>query len=64
MAGLNRDFLMPYLQNICSLHLVLRKIEQKMRKINYLVFEAENGPTIEPPRRRNVFRKRIECIIP
>jgi hypothetical protein len=52
MAGLNRDFLMPYLQNICSLHLVLRKIEQKMRKINYLVFEAENGPTIEPPRRR------------
>lgn len=52
MTGLNRDFLMPYLQNICSLHLVLRKIEQKKRKINYLIFEAENGPTIEPPQRR------------
>lgn len=52
MTGLNRDFLMPYLQNICSLHLVLRKIEQKKRKINYLIFEAENGPAIEPPLRR------------
>ncbi len=52
MAGLNRDFLVPYLQNICSLHLSLRKIEQKMRKINYLIFEAENGITIEEPQRR------------
>lgn len=52
MAGWNRDFLMPYLQNVCSLHLVLRKIEQKMRKINYLIFEAENGPAVEPPQRR------------
>lgn len=52
MAGLNRDFLVPYLQNLCSLHLALRKIEQKMRKINYMIFEAENGITIEPPQRK------------
>ena len=52
MAGLNRDFLMPYLQNICSLHLALRKIEQIMRKINYQIFEAENGIAVEEPRRR------------
>lgn len=52
MAGLNRDFLMPYLQNICSLHLVLRKIEQKKRKINYLIFETENTPEVEPPQRK------------
>lgn len=52
MAGLNREFLMPYLQNICSLHLARRKIEQKMRKINHLIFEAENGITIERPQRK------------
>lgn len=52
MAGLNRDFLVPYLQNVCSLHLALRKIEHKMRKVNYLIFEAENGFTIEKPQRK------------
>ena len=52
MAGLNRDFLMPYLQNVCSLHLVLRKIEQKRRKINYLIFETENTPEVEQPQRK------------
>jgi hypothetical protein len=52
MASLNREFLVPYLQNVCSLHLALRKVEQKIRKINYLIFEAENGVTVEKPQRR------------
>ncbi len=52
MASLNRDFLLPYLQNVCSLHLALRKVEQKMRKVNYLIFEAENGVTVDKPVRR------------
>lgn len=52
MVGVNRDFLMPYLQNICSLHLARRKIEEKIRKINHLIFEAENGITIERPQRK------------
>jgi hypothetical protein len=42
----------PYLQNVCSLHLALRKIEHKMRKVNYLIFEAENGVTVDKPVRR------------
>jgi hypothetical protein len=40
------------LQNVCSLHLALRKVEQKMRKVNYLIFEAENGVTVDKPVRR------------
>ena len=52
MASLNRDFLLPYLQNVCSLHLALRKVEQKMRKVNYLIFEAENGVSVDKPVRR------------
>lgn len=52
MASLNREFLVPYLQNVCSLHLALRKVEQKMRKVNYLIFEAENGVTLEKPQRK------------
>lgn len=52
MASLNREFLVPYLQNVCSLHLALRKVEQKMRKVNYLIFEAENGVTLDKPQRK------------
>lgn len=52
MASLNREFLVPYLQNVCSLHLALRKVEQKMRKVNYLIFEAENGVMPEKPQRK------------
>jgi hypothetical protein len=58
MASLNREFLVPYLQNVCSLHLALRKIEQKMRKVNYLIFEAETNVTIEKPQRKEYVQEK------
>lgn len=58
MASLNRDFLVPYLQNVCSLHLALRKIEQKMRKVNYLIFENETSDSLEKPERKEYVREK------
>jgi hypothetical protein len=58
MASLNREFLVPYLQNICSLHLALRKIEQKTRKVNYLIFEAETNVNVEKPQRKEYVQEK------
>jgi hypothetical protein len=58
MASLNREFLVPYLQNVCSLHLALRKIEQNTRKINYLIFEAETNVNVEKPQRKEYVQEK------
>jgi hypothetical protein len=58
MAGLNRDFLVPYLQNLCTLHLALRKIEQITRKVKYQIFEAENGVLIDRPQRKEYIKEK------
>lgn len=43
MAKYNRDFLVPYLQNICSLQLAKEKLDKKSRRLRDEIFELENG---------------------
>ena len=35
MAKYNREFLVPYLQNVCALHLAYRKLDQKIHDLVY-----------------------------
>ena len=49
MARLNRDFLVPYLQDICSLHLLNYKLDARARELGRAIWRLENDPKPKGP---------------
>ncbi len=59
MTKYDREFLVPYLQNICALHLLDRKLSGKTRELNRKMRELENqrgydNPLPTPPEKMQV----------
>ena len=49
MARYNREFLVPYLHNICALHLATQKIDQKIEELNKEIKRLKEGQYVPVP---------------
>ena len=59
MARISREFLVPYIQNLCSLHLVQEKNKKRISQLKWEINQVTNGERREvrpkPPGERTVF---------
>lgn len=67
MAKYNREFLVPYLQNVCALHLAYNKINKEIIDWNKIIKDLEVGqanPKPKEPVKENPYTSgRIFCIV-
>lgn len=49
MARYNREFLVPYLQDVCALHLAEMEVVHKMFEIQRNILDLKHGREINPP---------------
>lgn len=67
MAKYNREFLVPYLQNICALHLAYQKLNKEVNEWNNIIKQLEvgqiNHKPKEPVEENPYTTGRISCIV-
>lgn len=51
MARYSRDFLIPYLQDICALYMVIRKLEKNISEKQHLIKQYSFERRIDPPKK-------------